>query len=370
MVHYQLYGLEVVSDRVLTGLAPSDASREPDVVCRLGQLPAGFDVAELQQQKPGYSSRILDAQGVPILRIWRHCSSGDYCFQYCEGLTFLIDKASGRIWAQWIDGVSDELVTAFFLSQVLAFVLHLRGCVCFHASSVVIEGRAVLFAGNPGRGKSSTAAAFAERGCPVLADDVSALRSVPGAGLLALPGPARVCLWPDSAEFVYGPAAAEELPEFVPWENKRLVRLDRSPGKYQRSRRRSAPFICSPREATIPPPRRSNRWIMPKACLNSSSADSSAPRSIPSTAGANFCSRPRSPAPRWCAGWCRRAIRRSWASFANLWRTTSARPVSRSPDVPAEKRAGVEPAPGISRRLFPSQNIMWAWKALPNSPGS
>ena len=234
MVHYQLYGLEVVSDRVLTGLAPSDASREPDVVCRLGQLPAGFDVAELQQQKPGYSSRILDAQGVPILRIWRHCSSGDYCFQYCEGLTFLIDKASGRIWAQWIDGVSDELVTAFFLSQVLAFVLHLRGCVCFHASSVVIEGRAVLFAGNPGRGKSSTAAAFAERGCPVLADDVSALRSVPGAGLLALPGPARVCLWPDSAEFVYGPAAAEELPEFVPWENKRLVRLDRSPGKYQR----------------------------------------------------------------------------------------------------------------------------------------
>lgn len=234
MVHYQLYGLEVVSDRALTGLAPSDASREPDVVCRLGQLPEGIDVGELQKRKPGYSSRILDPQGVPILRVWRHASSGHYCFEYCEGLTFLIDGAGGRIWARWIESVSPELLTGFLLSQVLAFVLHLRGCICFHASSVVVGGHAVLFAGNPGRGKSSTAAAFAERGCPVLADDVSALRSEPGVGLVALPGPARVCLWPDSAEFIYGPDAAEQLPEFLPWEDKRLVRLDRSPGKYQR----------------------------------------------------------------------------------------------------------------------------------------
>ena len=233
MVHYRFYGLEVVSDRALSWLAPSDASREPDVVCRLGQLPADVDVSELQQQKPAYSSRIRNSQGVPILQIWRHPSRRDFCFRYCEGLTFLIDEFGGRIWAQWIDSVTEELVTAFLLSQVLAFVLHLRGCVCFHASSVVIEGRAVLFAGNPGRGKSSTAAAFAERGCPVLADDVSALRFEPGTGLLALPGPARVCLWPDSAEFVYGPGAAERLPEFLPWENKRLVSLDRCPGKYQ-----------------------------------------------------------------------------------------------------------------------------------------
>ncbi|MDE3135180.1 MAG: hypothetical protein KGL59_01280 [Acidobacteriota bacterium] len=232
-MHYRLYGMDMASDRTLTGLDPSDAPREPDVVCRLGQLPTGFDAANLQQQKPTYSSRILDAQGVPILRVWHDSSSQLYCFQYCEGLTFLIDEDGARIWARWVDGITEELVTAFFLSQVLAFVLHLRGCICFHASSVVIEGRAVLFAGNPGRGKSSTAAAFAERGCPVLADDVSVLRSDPGTGLLALPGPPRVCLWPDSAEFVYGADAAEQLPEFVPWENKRLVRLGRSPGKYQ-----------------------------------------------------------------------------------------------------------------------------------------
>jgi hypothetical protein len=233
LVHYQLYGLEVVSDRALAGLAPVDASREPDVVCRLGQLPEGIDVVALQEQKPGYSSRILDDKGVPILRVWQHASSGQYCFQYCEGLAFLIDGAGERIWAQWIEGVSPELVTAFLLSQVFAFVLHLRGCTCLHASSVVVDGRAVLFAGNPGRGKSSTAAAFSERGCPVLADDVSALRLEPGVGLLALPGPARVCLWPDSAEFVYGGGAAEQLPDFLPWENKRLVRLDQSPGKHQ-----------------------------------------------------------------------------------------------------------------------------------------
>lgn len=256
MVHYQLYGMDVVSDRALTGLAPSDGFREADLVCRLGQLPEGVDVAELQKQKPSYSSRILDSQGVPILQIWHHSRSGQYCFQYCEGLTFLIDGAGGRVWAQRVDSVSDELLTAFLLSQVLAFVLHLRGCVCFHASSVVVGGRAVLFAGNPGRGKSSTAATFAERGCPVLADDVSALRLEPGVGLLALPGPARVCLWPDSAEFVYGAGAAEELPEFLPWENKRLVRLDHRPGKHQRE---SAPlgavYLLAPRSDDPSAPR-------------------------------------------------------------------------------------------------------------------
>jgi hypothetical protein len=231
-ISYQLYGLAVASDQALVGLAPADDPREPDIVCHLGHLPAGFDSSQLPERKPVFSSRIVDPQGTPILQVWRHGPGETFCFRYCEGVTFLIEQ--GRIWAEWVEGVTPDFVTAALLSQVLAFVLHLRGCVCLHASSVAIEGRAVLFAGVPGRGKSSTAAAFAERGCPVLADDVSVLRPVPGRGLLALPGPARVCLWPDAAAFLYGAEAAESLPEFVPWEHKRLVRLDARPAMRSR----------------------------------------------------------------------------------------------------------------------------------------
>jgi dephospho-CoA kinase len=51
----------------------------------------------------------------------------------------------------------------------------LRGVVCLHASAVAIGDEAIALLGPAGSGKSTTAAAFAERGYSVLAEDVVTL---------------------------------------------------------------------------------------------------------------------------------------------------------------------------------------------------
>ena len=62
-----------------------------------------------------------------------------------------------------------------------------------HASGVVLGGRAALFAGPPGAGKSSLAAALLRRGAPLLSDDTVALELRDGA-LIAHPGAALLQL--------------------------------------------------------------------------------------------------------------------------------------------------------------------------------
>ncbi|HVB34274.1 MAG TPA: hypothetical protein VNJ52_07900 [Patescibacteria group bacterium] len=222
-----------MSNRPLAGLKASKTVGEPDVVCHLGEFPPGVDVAEERNQQPFYVSPFRDAAGLPILKIWRISREQHYCFEYCEGLTFLVDCGGREVWGQWRDGVSLDDVTDFLLHQVFGIILHLRGCVCVHASAVVVDGKAVLFAGASGRGKSSTAAAFAARGFPLLSDDISVVKSGNSGepGLVVIPSVPQICLWPDSADFLYGPGAGERLPRLQSSDEKRLIRLE-GPDRY------------------------------------------------------------------------------------------------------------------------------------------
>lgn len=73
------------------------------------------------------------------------------------------------------------------MGQVLPFAALLRGLEIFHASAVVLDGRAVAFVGPSGAGKTSVALECRRRGAEFLADDVLALE--PGEHcLLAQPG--------------------------------------------------------------------------------------------------------------------------------------------------------------------------------------
>jgi len=77
---------------------------------------------------------------------------------------------------------------AFILSaQALPLAATLRGYEVLHAAGVVLGGEAVLFAGAPGAGKSSLAAALLRRGGQLLSDDAVAIEWQ-GGSLLAHPG--------------------------------------------------------------------------------------------------------------------------------------------------------------------------------------
>src|SRR5262249_1346024 len=64
-------------------------------------------------------------------------------------------------------------------------------------SCVAVDGRAIAFLGQPGAGKSTTAAAFGALGYRVLSDDVVPFEER-GGEFVAYPGYPRIRLWPDA----------------------------------------------------------------------------------------------------------------------------------------------------------------------------
>lgn len=69
-------------------------------------------------------------------------------------------------------GIAADLFHHTILHGFVPLALALRGYSLVHAACVVCAGRAFLFAGESGMGKSTLAAGFAARGLPVFADDV------------------------------------------------------------------------------------------------------------------------------------------------------------------------------------------------------
>jgi hypothetical protein len=87
----------------------------------------------------------------------------------------------------------------------------------------VIHNQVAVFVGEAGAGKSTTAAAFAQRGYPVLSDDVVALVDR-GDSFLVQPAYPRIRLWNSSVEALYG--TPDVLPRLVPthptWDKRYL----------------------------------------------------------------------------------------------------------------------------------------------------
>jgi len=98
----------------------------------------------------------------------------------------------------------------------MGFVLLLRGLFCLHASAIAIGDEAIALVGPAGSGKSTTAAAFAERGFRVLAEDVVTLDDRDDHFLVR---PAYPCirLWPAAVKALYG--SETHLPRLTPnWD--------------------------------------------------------------------------------------------------------------------------------------------------------
>jgi hypothetical protein len=142
---------------------------------------------------------------------------------YGDGTRFLLDRNATRLWGESGPGLSHDDLCVYLVGPVMGFILRQRGLTCLHASAVTIQGRAIALVGSAGAGKSTTAAALGLRGWPVLCEDVCALQRV-GDQFLIRPGYPRVCLWPDSVDFLF--SSADALPLIVKGWEKRFLELD------------------------------------------------------------------------------------------------------------------------------------------------
>ena len=169
-----------------------------------------------------YASPEDAAPGEPNLRV-SVLPGGDYFgFFYRDEVRFAVERQGREIWGDWPESYTLEDACTYLLGPVLGFVLRLRGVTCLHASAVAVDGQAIALVGSPGAGKSTLAAAFAQCGFSVIADDVVALAE-DGKKFQVQPGYPRVNLWSDSVRALFG--TDEVLPRITPTWDKRYLEL-------------------------------------------------------------------------------------------------------------------------------------------------
>lgn len=190
MPAYFAYGLAIASDLTLPELPHASAP---------AQLPADLSIHV--------------ARGVEEIATKE--PQGDFAVARQVGVLAWPDV--GRFWLRLgreveiepLLGVSEATLRAFLLGPVLASVLHQRGFLMLHASSVALrdprgEWGAVGFLGHSGEGKSTITATMHARGHRVVADDYIAVPVADGASglaeLLISPGFARLRLSPQSLQ--------------------------------------------------------------------------------------------------------------------------------------------------------------------------
>jgi len=220
-MRYTACGLTLAANAPIAGLgaAAGDAETDVGIAFHAGEPLPPADPSD----GAWYVSQDRDEHGSPLLVALMHTADGSRWLRYSEGAVFRVAADASCVDGWWQPPLTDADAATFLLGPVLAFTMRLRGLVPLHASAVAIDGRAVLFAGHPGAGKSTTAAVFAALGFPVLSDDVVPVLPT-DAGPLAWPGYPRVSLWGDAADTLF--AGHAPLPPYSATYAKRYLDLD------------------------------------------------------------------------------------------------------------------------------------------------
>lgn len=216
-------GLRLLSNGPVPGLEPvADVgpSWAPDVHLSWQIESRARD--SVSAVEPWYVSPERDDDGAPLLTVLHDVRTGAFTMRYSEGADFVVAADGGAVAASWRAPLTSADAATYLLGPVIGFLMRLRGIVPMHASAVVVNGHGLLFVGPEGAGKSTTAAAFARTGAPVLSDDIVPLVSVEGRTLV-LPGHPRVLLWPDAVEGLFG--SPDALPAISAVYPKRYLHL-------------------------------------------------------------------------------------------------------------------------------------------------
>ena len=228
----QLYGLRLRSNCRLPGLIEASDVGPVDVRIdfssgSLSNVPA-LDAVEWHSQPIietacGFHRVFAGTSGEGrFWRLWYGCET------LCQSVEFVIHPNGRQVWAFrqfWGDQrvkISIEDSTTVFLGAVMAMVLRLRGMICLHASIAAVGSRAVVILGDKGAGKSSMAAALAERGHTVLSDDVAVVTKS-SSSYIAHAGSPRLRLWPATLRAL---KVDRDLALVLPTLDKRYLELN------------------------------------------------------------------------------------------------------------------------------------------------
>lgn len=183
---YFAYGLNIGSTIRIPDLVSGNSV--PDVKVRFGELTDDFldnTVKATVIETPGCRVRVSE---LAMSFDWPKIGK----FLIVDGNEVIVEPAP--------EAIEDDLVP-FLTGPAMIALLHQRGYLVLHGSSVLINGAAIAFIGQKGHGKSTVAATLNIRGHSLLSDDVVPV-FFSGGKAYTMPGYPRIKLNPDSVNAV------------------------------------------------------------------------------------------------------------------------------------------------------------------------
>lgn len=177
---YNLYGLRLNSDVHLPELSDTIDEGPSDIDVSLGSISS--DLSKGDRDDNGYVVR------------------GDSIFLDIPGVATFAIRDGARIEVDRYPSSTEVEVRLFLLGSAMGALLHQRGLMPFHASSIGVDGCGIAFSADSGGGKSTLAALFAQRGYQVNGDDVAVLELAPTNEVLLRAGAPRIRLMPDALD--------------------------------------------------------------------------------------------------------------------------------------------------------------------------
>ena len=222
MYRYTAYGLNILATQPIPELVAVDGTADPDVTIWVGVVPPLPETVPRGGEGDGGSGHPV--AGDDERRVTRLSPSGIVAFCFRDGTEFFIAPRGDQIWVTWHAPYTIEDMATYLHGPILGYVLRLRHTVALHASAVAVGTRAIAFVGGPGAGKSTTAACFALKGHPVLADDVSGVDHHQGV-FSVRPAYPHLRLWPASVTSLLG--TPEALRPITPnWDKRDFPLLE------------------------------------------------------------------------------------------------------------------------------------------------
>lgn len=173
---YQAFGLIINSEIELPELPI--AFGDFDVTVSLGSAPKSLE-------NPTFIGVRFESKYNEFLLRIEHIAT----FFVTDGKHIIIDTC---------DNVDFDEVRLFLLGSAFGALIHQRGLLPFHGSSINFNNSALIFSGHSGAGKSTLAAAFHKKGYPMLSDDVSVITLTDQGIPYVQPGYPQMKLWSDS----------------------------------------------------------------------------------------------------------------------------------------------------------------------------
>lgn len=200
---YTAYGLMIRSSVCLPELEPLPGPVAADVI----DLVIDVDQGSLDK----YTSSMEFIQITP-----------DEVRLTCSGVGAFLVRQGREVIVTLVPDHDQAALRMLITGIVLAIVLVQRGRMVLHASAVAINGRAIIFLGNKGAGKSVMAGSLHRHGHRMLADDTTVVK-LDSVSLMVYSSPPRFKLWPDAIEALG--RDSDTLPRLHPDLEKRSLQI-------------------------------------------------------------------------------------------------------------------------------------------------